>query len=351
MKGVIGSRSVVYSCTKNMKKTFALFFLSLTPDLTKYVSQKVKDLPHRIIPGVLTKEKLDPKTEILGVFTDSKITKDVFAALPKLQLIITFSTGFDHVDLAEAKRRGIPVCNVPTYGDYTVAQHALTLILALSKKLFESVKRVKEGNYDYHGMRGFDLQGKTLGVIGTGKIGQQLIRMIQGFEMNIIAYDPFPNKVFAKEHKFPYVTLDKLLKTADIITLHVPLLKETHHLLNKKNLAKVKPSCYIINTSRGGLLDGEALLEGLQKNTIAGAGLDVLEDEEVMRDPVLIFSEKCSECRVKTSLINAMLIDHPKTIVTPHNAFNTIEAIYRIIDTSLHNLKTWRSGKTQNNVV
>ena len=334
-----------------MKKPFALFFFSLTPDLADYLGKKMKGWPHQIIPDVLSMDKLDSKTEILGVFTDSKVTKQVFDKLPKLKIIITFSTGFDHVDLAEAKRRKIPVCNVPTYGDYTVAQHTLTLMLALSKKLFESVKRVKEGNYDYHGMRGFDLKGKTLGVIGTGKIGQQLIRMIKGFEMNIIAYDPFPNKPFAKEFGFPYVTLDKLIKTSDIITLHVPLLKETHHLLNKKNLKLVKPGAYIINTSRGGLIDGEALLTGLQSNRIAGAGLDVLEDEEIMRDPVLLFSGKCQECTIKNSLFNSMLIDHPRTIVTPHNAFNTIEAIYRIIDTSLDNLKTWQTGKTKNSVV
>lgn len=310
----------------------------------------MKGWPHRIVPNVLFMEKLDPKTEVLGVFTDSKITKEVFNKLPKLKVIITFSTGFDHVDLAEAKRRKIPVCTVPAYGDYTVAQHTLTLMLALSKKLFESVKRVKEGNYDYHGMRGFDLKGKTLGVIGTGKIGQQLIRMIKGFEMNVIAYDPFPNKTFAKEFNFPYVTLDKLLKTSDIITLHVPLLKTTHHLLNKKNLKLVKPGAYIINTSRGGLVDGEALLKGLQSGRIAGAGLDVLEDEEIMRDPVLLFSGQCQECTIKNSLVNSMLIDHPRTIVTPHNAFNTTEAIYRIIDTSVDNLKAWHKGLTKNQV-
>jgi D-lactate dehydrogenase len=334
-----------------MKKPFALFFFSLTPDLGDYLEKKMKGWPHKIIPNVLSMEKLDPKTEILGVFTDSKITKEVFAKLPKLKIIITFSTGFDHVDMTEARRRKIPVCNVPTYGDYTVAQHALTLILALSKKLFESVKRVKEGNYDYHGMRGFDLKNKTLGVVGTGKIGQQLIRMIAGFEMNVIAYDPFPNKAFAAEFGFSYTTLPKLLASSDIITLHVPLLKETHHLLNKKNLALVKPGAYIINTSRGGLIEGEGLLKNLQNGHIAGAGLDVLEDEEIMRDPVLLFSDTCQECTIKTSLVNAMLIDHPRTIVTPHNAFNTIEAIYRIIDTSMDNLTAWHKGKTVNNVV
>ncbi|KKW42925.1 MAG: hydroxyacid dehydrogenase [Candidatus Magasanikbacteria bacterium GW2011_GWA2_56_11] len=335
---------------KKNQKPFALFFLSLTPDLTSYIKNQIKGLPHRIVPDVLTVDELDPKTEILGVFTDSKVTKDIFARLPRLKLVVTLSTGFDHIDLKEASRRGIPVCNVPTYGDYTVAQHALALILALSKKLFESVKRVKEGEYDYHGMRGFDLKGKTIGVVGTGHIGKQLIRLLAGFEMNIVAYDPFPDKKFAAERGFSYVPLSKLLGSADIITLHVPLLPATHHLIGKKNLKKIKPGAYIINTARGGLIDGATLLSGLQSGQIAGAGLDVLEDEEVMRDPVLIFGDKCDECTVKTSLMNSLLIDHPKTIVTPHNAFNTTEAIKRIIDTSIGNMRAFLAGNPTNNV-
>lgn len=292
--------------------------------------------------------KLDPKTEILGVFTDSKITKVVLDKLPQLKLIITFSTGFDHIDLAEAKQRGIVVCNVPTYGDYTVAQHTLALMLALSKKLFESVERVKQGNYDYHGMRGFDLKGKTLGVIGTGKIGQEVIKMLAGFEMKIIAYDPFPNKEFAQQHDFPYVTLDKLLKTSDIITLHVPLLKSTHHLLNKENLQKTKAGAYIINTSRGGLIDGAALLAGIKSGRIAGAGLDVLENEELLRNQDGKLKEKHTKEQIKITAINTQLIKHPHTIVTPHNAFNTNEAVRRIVDTSLANLDAFCKGKNQN---
>ncbi len=335
---------------KNSKKPFCQFFLSLSPDLVEEVEKGVKTFPHTISNKVLSLEELNPKTEILGLFTDSKVTKEVLKKLPNLKAIITFSTGFDHIDFAEVKKRGIVVCNVPSYGDYTVAQHTLTLMLALSKKLFESVKRVKEGVYDYHGMRGFDLRGKTIGIIGTGKIGKAVIKMLVGFEMNIIAYDPFPDKEFAKTHNFTYTALNSLLKEADIVSLHVPLLKETKHLLNAKNIKLLKPTAYVINTSRGGLVDGEALLRALQNNQIAGAGLDVLEDEEIMRDPVLLFSDSCRDCNIRTSLVNSMLIDNPKTIVTPHNAFNTTEAIMRIINTSLDNLKAFSSG-TPTNVV
>ncbi len=333
---------------KNTKKPFCQFFLSLSPDLVAEVKKGVKGLPHTISNQVLSLDQLDSKTEILGLFTDSKVTKEVLKKLPHLKAIITFSTGFDHIDLAETKKRGIVVSNVPSYGDYTVAQHTLTLILALSKKLFESVKRVKEGIYDYHGMRGFDLRGKTIGIVGTGKIGKAVIKMLVGFEMNIIAYDPFPDKEFAKANNFTYLSLNSLLKEADIISLHVPLLKETKHLLNAKNIKLLKPTAYVINTSRGGLVDGEALLRALQNNQIAGAGLDVLEDEEIMRDPVLLFSDSCHDCNIRTSLVNSMLIDNPKTIVTPHNAFNTTEAIMRIINTSIENLKGFVNGKPAN---
>ncbi len=330
------------------KKPRCQFFLSLSPDLVTIVKKGVKNLPNKISNKVLSLDQLDPQTEILGLFTDSKVTKEVLKKLPNLKAIITFSTGFDHIDFTEVKKRGIVVCNVPSYGDYTVAQHTLTLILALSKKLFESVKRVKEGHYDYHGMRGFDLRGKTIGIIGTGKIGKAVVKMLAGFEMNIQAYDPYPDKEFAKVNHFKYVPLNTLLKTSDIVSLHVPLLKNTKHLLNKTNLKIIKPGAFVINTSRGGLVDGEALYNALQSGRVAGAGLDVLEDEEIMRDPVLLFSEKCEECTIRTSLINNLLIDHPRTIVTPHNAFNTTEAILRIINTSLENLDNFVKGKPTN---
>lgn len=330
-------------------KPHAQFFLSLTPDLTEYLQSKLKGLDAEVVADVLDVKKLNPATEILGVFVDSKINQAVFKKLPNLKLILAFSTGYDHIDVAEAKRRKVVVCTVPSYGDYTVAQHALTLMLALSRKLFESVKRVKEGCYDYHGMRGFDLQGKTVGVVGTGKIGAQLIKMLAGFEIKIVAYDPYPNRALAKQAGFKYVTFDALLAQADIITIHTPLTKGTKHLLNKKAIQKTKRGVYIINTARGGIIDGAALLAGLHSGQVAGAGLDVLENEEVMHDPVLIFSQG-ERCDVKTSLVNSMLVDHPNVIVTPHNAFNTTEAIHRIIDTSLANLKAWRAGQPQNTV-
>lgn len=299
---------------------------------------------------LLSPDDLDPKAEVLGVFVGSKVDKAVFATLPHLKLIVTMSTGFDHIDLTAAKKRKIPICNVPTYGENTVAEHAMSLLLALSRKLFPSVKRVKEGSFNYEGLRGFDLKGKTVGVIGTGNIGKHVLRMLKGFDMTVLAYDAFPNKDLQKQLGFAYVPLQKLLASSDVITLHVPLFKETTHMINKKNIKKLKKGAYIINTARGGIIESEALLWGLETGHIAGAGLDVLEEEEMLQHPEHVVLKHYSDEEIKLGLISNMLIDHPNVIITPHNAFNSMEALARIMDTTIENVKAFASGQTQNDV-
>jgi len=323
---------------------------SIMPDLKDYVRNNIKGHSLEISEKPLDLNKIKKDTEILGVFVDSKVDKTVFDALPKLKMIATFSTGFDHIDLKEAKKRKIPVCNVPTYGENTVAQHALALLLALSRKLFQSVKIVKEGIYDYHGLRGFDLKGKTIGIIGTGHIGIHLIDMLDGFEANIIAYDAFPNPELTKTHKFKYVSLNKLYSDSDVISLHVPLFPTTYHIINKTAVKKMKDGVYIINTARGGLTDPEALVWGLENDKIAGVGTDVLEEETYFQNPEKVLNLKNGE-ELRRTLMENILIDHPNTIVTPHNAFNSTEALKRIIDTSLDNIKKFLNGEIQNNVI
>jgi D-lactate dehydrogenase len=292
---------------------------------------------------------LSPKTKILAVFVESPVTKKIISKLPELEMIATMSTGYDHIDLKSAKAKKIPVCNVPSYGENTVAEHAMALLLGLTRKLFQSVKRVKEGIYDFHGLRGIDLKGKTIGVVGTGRIGAHLIKMAKGFDMEVLGYDPYPNKDLAKTYGFKYVKLDELLAHSDFISLHVPLFKDTYHLINKKNIKKVKPGAYIINTARGGLIDPEALVWALHNKHIAGAGLDVLEDENLIQNEEKIIGA-CTNCQLKTNLMNNIIIDHPNTIVTPHNAFNSIEALRRIVDTTIDNIKKFADGKTINDV-
>ncbi len=323
-------------------------FYGIWPEMADYLKNKMKGLNPSISSDKIGENNLDQKTEILAVFVESPLTSKIIEQLPHLKMIATMSTGFDHIDLAAAKKQNIPVCNVPTYGENTVAEHTMALILGLTRKLFPSVKRVKEGLYDFHGLRGVDLKNKTLGVVGTGHIGAHVIKMAKGFEMNIVAYDAFPNSDLADKLGFTYLTLDKLLAQSDIITLHTPLLKTTTHLINQKNVRKIKKGAYLINTARGALIEPEALVWALQHDQIAGAGLDVLEDENLIQNHEELVGYTQRE--IKTTLLNNIIIDHPNTIITPHNAFNSTEALERIIDTTVENIKSFIYGKTINQI-
>lgn len=320
----------------------------LWTDLEPFAKKCFGSLLCALHAETLTAKNMDPATEILAVFVDSRVSKEIIDAMPKLTHIVTMSTGYDHIDLAAAKKRGIVVSNLPAYGENTVAEHAFALILSLTRRLFESVKRVKEGRYDFNGLRGTDLKGKTIGVVGTGRIGAHVVRMAKGFDMNVIAYDTRKNDKLARQLGFTYCSLNALLKKSDIVTLHVPLFPTTYHLINKNNIKLMRKGSVLINTARGGLVDPEALLSSLNSGQLAGAGLDVLEDENLLQN----FEEvmRCSNggCKIKTSLVNNLLIDHPKTIVTPHNAFNSTEALERIITTTVENIRAFIKGKPQN---
>jgi D-lactate dehydrogenase len=188
-----------------------IHFYGIWPEMKDYLRSKMTGFSCSITEQNISEENIDPKTDILAVFVESSVTKAIIHKLPKLQMIATMSTGFDHIDLASARAKKIPVCNVPFYGENTVAEHTMALILGLTRKLFQSVKRVKEGVYDFHGLRGVDLAGKTLGVIGTGHIGAHLIKMAKGFDLKVVGYDPHPNKDLSKKLDFQYLSFDKLL--------------------------------------------------------------------------------------------------------------------------------------------
>ncbi|MBU0596726.1 hydroxyacid dehydrogenase [Patescibacteria group bacterium] len=319
-------------------------------ELKKYLHSKLKSCKIRVISNELSLKTIDSKAEVLGVFVDSEVDKKVLDKMPKLKLIATMSTGYDHIDLEECKKRNITVCNVPNYGENTVAEHTMALILSLSRKIYPSIKRVKEGHYDFVGLRGFDLKGKAIGIVGTGSIGIHLITMLKCFETKVIAYDVKPNKATAKKYGFTYVSFDKLLSRSDIISFHVPLFPSTHHMINKKNIKKIKKGAYLINTARGGLIEAEALAKGLKSGQIAGAGLDVLEEEELLQNPkkILYTEKKDRDGLLKTNQMNKFIVDHPNTIITPHNAFNSTEALKRIIDITAENIIAYSKGRVQN---
>jgi len=271
--------------------------------------------------------------------------------MPKLELVTTRSTGFDHIDLGACKKKGITVCNVPAYGENTVAEHTFALILGLSRKLIDCVERARKGNFELEGLRGFDLQGKTLGVVGCGSIGRHVIRIAKGFEMKILVFDLYKDKKFAKEIGFQYAGMDKLLKESDIVTLHVPLNKHTYHLIDKEKIAKMKKGAYLINTARGEIVDTDALVKGLKNEQFGGAGLDVLEKECALKEErELLTKEFAKTCDLKTVLEEHILLEMPNVLITPHNAFNTNEALMRILEVTIESVKGFKKGKKVNMV-
>lgn len=323
-----------------------------------YVKKQFPEDELEIYDVPLTPDNIDKYPEIqdnniLSVFVQSVINKEVLDKLPNLKFIATRSTGYDHIDLDQCQERGIVVSNVPFYGENTVAEHAMAMLLALSRKIIPAVERTKRGIFsDLDGLRGFDLQGKTIGIVGTGHIGQYMIKMAKGFFMKVIAYDVKANEALAKELGFTYVKgLDEIFSQSDVISLHVPYLPSTHHMINKDNIKKIKKGTILINTARGGLVETEALLQGLIDGTFAGAGLDVLEEENLIRnEDQLVYKEFAAE-NLEVALENHKLASMDNVIITPHNAFNTHEAVQRIVDTSIDNIKAFVDGRPMNVVV
>lgn len=302
-------------------------------------------------PDMISSEavKDHPETTHLTVFVYSQVTKEILDLLPNLQAIFTMSTGFDHIDLAECQRRNITVHNVPSYGENTVAEHAMALILTLSRRIRESLDRTAKLEFTPDGLTGFDLCSKTLGIVGMGKIGSHVARMARGFEMNVLAYDAFPREGLDAELGFKYVSLEELLSTSDIITLHAPYLPSTHHMINKETIKIFKKGSYLINTSRGALVETEAIIEALNSGILAGAGLDVLEEECALKDQSQILDPGFREtCDLSTVIQAHMLIKDPRVIVTPHNAFNSVEANRRILDTTIANIRAQIAGELKN---
>lgn len=291
----------------------------------------------------------DQQAEVLCTFIESPIGEPQMSRFPALKLIATRSTGFDHIDTAEAARRGIAVANVPFYGENTVAEFAFALLLALSRRIIDADERVREGAFSPAGLRGFDLAGKTIGIIGTGHIGAHMIRMAQGFGMTVVGFDAFPNAELSHVLNFSYLPLAELLATSDVISLHIPYNEHTHHLINRENIGGIKKGAYLINTARGAVVETDALVEALRSGNLAGAGLDVLEEEGDLADETtLLASPHPREEELRTTLENHYLIDHPRVIVTPHLAFNTTEAVARILDTTIENIRKFAEGSPTN---
>jgi len=278
---------------------------------------------------------------ILSPFIHSEVSSEQLGRMPNLKLIATRSTGFDHIDVEECNRRGILIANVPNYGEDTVAEHAFGMLLALARKIHRCYERTSRGDFSIDGLRGADLAGKTFGCLGVGSIGSRVMRIAGGFGMNRIAHDVREDVLLSGRHGFRYVDLQTLLAESDVLSIHLPLTDETHHMLSTDTFAQMKPGSILINTARGGIVDTAALVEALKSGHLGGAALDVLEAETAVTEEAELLSSSYDIDTLRQVVQSNALLRMPNVIITPHNAFNSIEACRRIIETTIENIHAW----------
>ncbi len=337
-------------CFVELEEEGRLFFEESLVGYDVVFAQRLEDVPEDI--------------EVLSVFIGERVELPFLEAHPALKLIATRSTGCDHIDLDATKARGITVTNVGSYGENTVAEHTFALILALSRRLAESEHAIRTGRFSRERLRGFDLRGRTLGIVGTGRVGLHVCRMAAGFGMRVIGYDSAPHPYLADLLDFTYVSLEELLRESHVITLHVPLNNVTRHMINHESLASCRDGVLIINTARGALIDTTAVIEALDSGKVAGLGLDVLEDERVFKGgAAAILGQKIAE-RVHASsappnrefsenrvaefsrlVSNSQLLHRPDVVLTPHVAFNSDEAVQSLRAATLENILNHISSK------
>ncbi len=298
----------------------------------------IKYLDYKLTPDSAAAAK---GCKAVVAFVNDTINNETIDELCALgvKLVALRCAGYNNVDLKYAKDK-ISVVRVPVYSPYAVAEHTMALLLTLNRKIHKAFIRTRDFNFSLNGLTGFDLHGKTAGVIGTGQIGRIFIDICKGFGMNVIAYDPYP----VENSNINYVSLDKLFAESDIISLHCPLTTETRYIVNERSLAKMKEGVVILNTSRGQLIDSDALLQALKDGKVRGAGLDVYEEETAL------FFEDYSSTIVQDDVL-ARLVSLPNVIMTSHQAFLTEEALYKIAEVTLHNLHQFYNGEVLTNEV
>lgn len=299
---------------------------------------------------VLAKEHAD--ADVVSTFIYSRVNAEVLDSFDGLGLVATRSTGFDHVDTDWCRRHGTVVSNVPEYGENTVAEHVFALLLALGHRIVEAADRTRRGDFSLRGLQGFDLNGRTMGVVGTGGIGLRTARIAIGFGMRVLATDLHPDTEAAQEMGFEYVSLPELLAASDVVSLHVPGGPATHHLISAREFGQMKHGTVFINTARGEIVDSQALLRALADGTVAAAGLDVLEAEPRVREEAeLLRSVFDRDHDMETLLTDHILLRMRNVLITPHSAFNTREAVGRILEVTRDNIAAFAEGHPRNSVL
>jgi D-lactate dehydrogenase len=337
-----------------------VYFTETEPESEQFFEEHLPD--DQI--GFVSLEEVPPDAECVSIFIGSHVTGEVLKQLPELRFITTRSTGLDHIDVAACAQRGVIVSYVPNYGENTVAEHTFALLLALSRKIRTALTMKREGTFSFEGLRGFDLKDKTIGVVGAGRIGLHVIRIAKAFGMNVLAHDVNSADILAEVLGFEYVSFDDLLRRSHIISLHVPLTRNTVHILNRQTLSRCRKGVIILNTARGALIETEALLEALDSGAVGGAGLDVLEDERLFRDNASklvadqivadlqrVSSPEESHMRnpgrlaeIQRLTANESLLRRLNVVFTPHIAFNSAEAVLRICQVTVENIRAFAAG-------
>lgn len=282
---------------------------------------------------------------VVCAFVNDHLDRDVLTTLAGggTKLIALRSAGFNNVDLDAARELGMQVVRVPAYSPNSIAEHTVGMILSLNRKLHRAYNRVREGNFALDGLLGFDMVDKTVGIIGTGKIGQVVAQILRGFGCRLVAYDPYPSDA-ARELGVEYMELDEVIAMSDILTLHLPLTPETHHMIDATSIANMKRGVMLINTSRGALLDTSAVIDGLKTGQIGYLGLDVYEEEDD------IFFQDLSSFILQDDVF-ARLLTFPNVLITGHQAFFTQEALEAIATTTIANIAAFANGHELVNAV
>lgn len=278
--------------------------------------------------------------EVVCVFVNDRLDRDCLETLSAsgVKLVVLRCAGFNNVDLGAASELGLAVARVPAYSPHAVAEHAVALLLTLNRKIHRAYTRVRELNFSLSGLVGFDLHGKTVGIVGSGRIGRAAAEIFRGFGCQVLASDPAPMLEWAAAHDVEYVPRDGLLTSSDVVSLHLPLTPETHHMVNATTLARMKPGAYLVNTSRGKLVDTTALIQALKSGRLGGVALDVYEEEEG-----LFFEDLSGEVLQDDEL--SRLLTFPNVLITAHQGFLTHEALTEIARVTVENVLRLQAGE------
>lgn len=297
----------------------------------------------------ITKDLED--AQIISCFTTSRVPNEILEKFKNLELIALRSVGFNHIDIDYCKKNNIFVENTPNYGNMTVAEFALGLLLDVARKVTYSANNLKNSIVNAKCTIGTEIFGKTIGIVGLGAIGSEMARLAHGIGLKILGYDLKENEELKAKYNVHYTDFENLVRNSDFISLHSPLTKKNYHLFNKEIFELMKPTAFIINTARGELIDTQALYNALSENKIAGAGLDVLESEDTLVDvEYLVDIGRMSPLALQKTVLNNRLMKLDNVIITPHIAYDTEEAINRILNTAISNINAFVEGKIQNNV-